>query len=103
MRFSMRFLSVFMRYFNVIVRCDSFLLAKKTGKPKLPWSNVRGSLNQSAAGSAAGSLCGDDLYDFINEKFDFVKLISFLLNIFFLSFYKFLRKYPNQVQTSNQM
>ena len=33
----------------------SLFLAKKTGKPKLPWSNVRGSLNQSAAGSAAGS------------------------------------------------
>ena len=31
----------------------------------------------AVAGSAAGSLCGDDLYDFINEKFDFVKFDSF--------------------------
>lgn len=28
-------------------------------------------------GAVAGSLWGDDLYDFINEKFDFVKFDSF--------------------------
>ena len=33
-----------------------FSFGEEKGKPKLPWSNVRGSLNQSDAGSAAGSL-----------------------------------------------
>ena len=36
-----------------------------------------GAIVGAVAGSAAGSLWGDDLYDFINEKFDFVKFDSF--------------------------
>lgn len=36
-----------------------------------------GAIVGAVAGSVAGSLWGDDLYDFINEKFDFVKFDSF--------------------------
>ena len=36
-----------------------------------------GAIVGAVAGSVAGSLWGDDLYDFINEKFDFIKFYSF--------------------------